>query len=239
MALRDQPYLPLYVQDFLTDEKLIECSASATGIYIRILCIMHKSDEYGTILLKQKDKQTDKQINNFAMKLAKQMPYSLDELISGLTELINEGVLQNGGDKLMQKRMVKDNAISIVRADAGSKGGFAKAKSIANNVANTEYEYVNENVTVNKNRNKGAKNKKFKPPTIEEVKQYFKESGFSEDCAINAFEYYTDLDWHDKNDNPVLNWKMKMRTVWFKDEHKLQEQTDFSPLNDIINTLKK
>jgi len=96
----------------------------------------------------------------------------------------------------------------------------------------------NETIIVNKNK-KGAKNKKFKPPIIEEVKQYFKESGYSEDCAINAFEYYTDLDWHDKNDNPVLNWKMKMRTVWFKDEHKLQEQTDFSPLDDIIKTLKK
>ena len=58
MALRDQPYLPLYVQDFLTDEKLIECSASATGVYIRVMCIMHKSDPYGMILLKQKDKQT-------------------------------------------------------------------------------------------------------------------------------------------------------------------------------------
>lgn len=29
MALRDQPYLPLYVQDFLTDEKLRECSYEA------------------------------------------------------------------------------------------------------------------------------------------------------------------------------------------------------------------
>ena len=43
MALRDQPYLPLYVQDFLTDEKLAECSAMATGVYIRLMCIMHKS----------------------------------------------------------------------------------------------------------------------------------------------------------------------------------------------------
>ena len=242
MALRDQPYLPLYVQDFLTDEKLMECSASATGIYIRLLCIMHKSEEYGVILLKQKDKQTDKQINNFAIKLAKYLPYSIDEIIAGLSELINEGVLQNGGDKLSQKRMIKDNEISSIRSEVGRKGGLAKANNVANNIAkgiaNTEYEYVNENVIVNKN-NKGAKNKKFKPPTIEEVKQYFKESGYSENCAINAFDYYTDLDWHDKNDNPVLNWKMKMRTVWFKDEHKLQEQTDYSPLNDILKTLKK
>ena len=95
-----------------------------------------------------------------------------------------------------------------------------------------------ESVNKDRNRNKN-KSKKIKIPTIEEVKQYFKESGYSEECAVNAFEYYTDLDWHDKNDNPVLNWKMKMRTVWFKDEHKLQEKTDFSPLNDILKTLKK
>ena len=96
-----------------------------------------------------------------------------------------------------------------------------------------------ENINRNKTNNNKSKIKKFKPPTIDEVKLYFKESGYSEDCAVNAFEYYEDRDWHDKNENPVLNWKTKMRTVWFKDEHKLQEQTDFSPLNDIIKTLKK
>ena len=69
MALRDQPYLPLYIQDFLTDEKLMECSASAVGIYIKVMCILHKQDEYGVLLLKQKDKQSDKQILNFALKI--------------------------------------------------------------------------------------------------------------------------------------------------------------------------
>ena len=41
MARKDLPYLPLYVQDFLTDEKLMECTASATGVYIRIMCVLH------------------------------------------------------------------------------------------------------------------------------------------------------------------------------------------------------
>lgn len=156
MALRDQPYLPLYVQDFLTDEKLIECSASATGVYIRLMCIMHKSEEYGVILLKQKDKQNDSNCLNFAYKLAKFLPYPEKEILSGLTELLNEGVLILDGDKLIQKRMVKDNSISIVRAEAGSKGGkkthFAKAKPKAKGQAkpkaNTEYEIVYENEDV-------------------------------------------------------------------------------------------
>ena len=122
MALRNQPYLPLYVQDFLTDEKLIECSAESTGVYIRLLCIMHKSDEYGKVLLKQKDKQTPKPLKNFASKVAKLMPYPLEIIERSLDELVSERVLSINGDYLYQKRMVRDNEISLKRAKAGEKG---------------------------------------------------------------------------------------------------------------------
>ena len=138
MALRDQPYLPLYVQDFLTDEKLNECSAESTGVYIRLMCIMHKSENYGTILLKQKDKQTDKQILNFAKKLARQMPYEVPIIERALTELLEENVLSLDGDILYQKRMVRDGKLSDIRAFAGRKGAKSrKDKSdIANDFAN-------------------------------------------------------------------------------------------------------
>lgn len=158
MALRDQPYLPLYIQDFLTDEKLSECSASATGVYIRIMCIMHKSENYGTILLKQKHKQTDKQILNFASMIAKNMPYDLQIVIDGLTELLEENVLKIEGDYLVQKRMVSDGKLSDIRALTGSKGGkktqknnkdFASDFPKANIEANTEDEIENENTVFN------------------------------------------------------------------------------------------
>lgn len=164
MALRDQPYLPLYVQDFLTDEKLIECSASTTGIYIRLMCIMHKSDDYGKILLKQKDKQNGEQILNFALKLARQMPYQTDEIQEALKELIEEGVLHIENNVLYQKRMVHDNLISEKRAISGQKGGqFAQAKFKANieakDQANTEieneYEIENKSAFVNTNKYAG------------------------------------------------------------------------------------
>lgn len=148
MALRDQPYMPLYVQDFLVDEKLCECSAESTGVYIRLMCIMHKSDEYGTILLKQKDKQSDKQVLNFADKLAKHMPYQVEVIKRSLSELLENGVIQVDGDRIIQKRMIKDNHVSLVRASAGKKGGdktaFAKAKDQASSENENEIEYVNE-----------------------------------------------------------------------------------------------
>jgi uncharacterized protein YdaU (DUF1376 family) len=161
MSLRNQPYLPLYVQDFLTDEKLNECSPESTGVYIRLMCIMHKSEQYGKILLKQKDKQTDDQISNFALKLVKHMPFTLLKIESGIRELIEEGVLRLDGDFLIQKRMVKDAEISEKRALSGKKGGdkttkkysksgsdFAQAKSEANTENEIEDENTNRDLIV-------------------------------------------------------------------------------------------
>lgn len=157
MALRDQPYIPLYVQDYLTDEKLNECSAATQGIYIKIMCLMHKSDKYGYILLKQKDKQTPNQIKNFASKLVKHLPFEKGEIENALTELLEEEVLHMEGDKIYQKRMVKDNELSLKRSIAGKKGGdknkFALANSQANNKAKTEDENEDENENENEYKN--------------------------------------------------------------------------------------
>ncbi len=181
MALRDQPYIPLYIQDFLTDEKLIECSASATGVYVRIMCIMHKSEDYGKILLKQKDKQTSEQINNFALKLAKAMPYPFDVVLSAIKELLSEGVLHLEGDFLCQKRMIKDNHVSLLRAESGSKGGkLAQAKVKAKKESNTEYETETENafeIIGNKGVQLISVKAKYvgeKPKVIYDLQEYFK-----------------------------------------------------------------
>lgn len=160
MALRDQPYLPLYIQDIMTDEKLNECCAATHGIYIKgIMCLMHKSEQYGKILLKQKDKQSDNQIQNFAAKIQKHVPYSVTEIEAALFELLAEKVLYIDGDSLCQKRMIEDNRLSEIRAQAGKTGGeatkkvsrkVAKAKMKANRQAKdtanpeNEIEVVNE-----------------------------------------------------------------------------------------------
>lgn len=151
MALTNQPYLPLYVNDWLSSTKLKMCSARAHGIMINTMLLMHKEEDYGYILLKQKFKQTDKQILNFASQFAKVLPFDLLEIETGLIELVDEGCLYLEGDLLKCKRMIKDADISSKRAINGSKGGketmktvvkktesFAKAKS----EANTEYEYI-------------------------------------------------------------------------------------------------
>lgn len=142
MALRDQPYLPLYVLDFLVDEKLAYCSAESTGVYIRLMCILHKMPEYGVVTLKEREKKSDDTIRNFADQLSYLMPYTVEVIDRSLRELISEGVLTLDNDRLYQKRMVKDGEISIKRSDAGKRGAdstnsrFAAANLSANDAAN-------------------------------------------------------------------------------------------------------
>jgi hypothetical protein len=148
MALRDNPYLPLYVQDFLTDEKLNMCSPASQGIYIKMMCLFHKSEPYGGILLKHNCQQNSSTCYDFAIKLAKLLPFDAQQIEDALKELIEEGVLTVKDNFLFQKRMVRDNEISNKRADAGREGGLATAKHTANqsakSIANTEYENENE-----------------------------------------------------------------------------------------------
>lgn len=128
MALRDQPYIPLYIQDVLTDEKLIECSAKAHGIYFRLLCLLHKQEQYGKFFLKQKYKQKQSKIYCFASMLAKQMPFDAETIEQGLEELVLENVLAIENDFLLQKRMVRDGQLSLMRTENGKKGGSSVTK---------------------------------------------------------------------------------------------------------------
>jgi hypothetical protein len=230
MALRDQPYLPLYVQDFLTDEKLVECSAAATGVYIRLMCIMHKSEHYGKILLKQKHKQTSEQIKNFALMIAKQMPYDTNVIFDSLKELVDENVLYIEGDFLLQKRMVKDCDTSLKRSSAGQSGGkktqektkhfashFAKAKTQAN--TENEIEITNEDVFVVEDVVKKEKKtrEKFIAPTIQEVHDFAeKEMNGSKDAPDNFFNYYEARGWMMQK-TPMKNWKAAYKN-WTKNE---------------------
>jgi hypothetical protein len=152
MALRNQPYFPLYVQDYLTDEKLNMCSWKTQGIYVKIMCVLHKQDQYGRILFKQNSKQIESNVKYFADYLVRQIPCQLEDMIFALGELIEYDVLQLTDAELSQRRMVKDGDISDKRAEAGKTGGgnpnLFKQKSKQTPKQNpkqiTEYEYENE-----------------------------------------------------------------------------------------------
>lgn len=160
MAQRHKlPYMPIYVQDIMTDDKLNECSAATQGIYFKIMCLMHKSANYGKILLKQNYKQGTDFCLCLARQLVKRLTFECEEIYNALKELTREDVCQIEGDFLVQKRMVKDNLLSEIRAKAGQQGGkrsqsknkkfasdFAKAKNKANTENEIDFEIDFENV---------------------------------------------------------------------------------------------
>jgi hypothetical protein len=150
MALTDQPYLPLYVDDWMNNNKLKICSPGAHGLMISIMCLMHKSENYGIILLKQKFKQSIKQEENFASQIAKLTSFDLLDTTKYFAELIDEKVLRIDGETLVCDRMVKDANTSKKRAFSGKTGGTKtqnKHKNFA--LANTEANTVNVNGIVN------------------------------------------------------------------------------------------
>jgi hypothetical protein len=183
MALRDQPYFPLYADDFLTDEKLNLCSAATQGVFIKMLCIFHKSEPYGGILFKQKDKQSESMSRNFALKLARLLPFDSETIEAAVIELLEEGVLSFENDFLFQKRMVKDFDISLKRSQAAKTGGgnpnlykqTIKQGSKQKDKQNTEYEnedVIDNNSVIDINNKKVSK--KQKNEIVEKSEQFIK-----------------------------------------------------------------
>ena len=156
MALTNQPYLPLYVDDWMNNNKLKMCSPAAHGLMVSIMCIMHKEKTYGRVLLKQKFKQTESNVKNFALQIAKLSAFEVTEIEKPFSELIAEGSLKIDENYLICPRMVRDFETSEKRAVAGRKGGTTpkvkkqiKAKPKAKGEANTVNENGIEDVNVN------------------------------------------------------------------------------------------
>lgn len=61
---------------------------------------------------------------------------------------------------------------------------------------------------------KEKREKRFVPPTLEEVRAYCQERNSSVD-PVQFFEYFTVGNWKDSKGNPVKNWKQKLIT-WEK-----------------------
>ena len=162
-------------------------------------------------------------------------PNNFNFSAEGLSKLNKEGItsiknclqeLENNG--LLTRKKIKDNnnrfiGIEYILTDnpSNEKADSGKPTDGKPNVGKPTN--INNKDLLKKDLNKKEINNKniFVPPTLEEVKSYFKENGYKEETAITAFKYYDVSDWKDKNNNQVKNWKQKMISVWFKEENKI------------------
>jgi hypothetical protein len=116
------------------------------------------------------------------------------------------------------------NKVALILKAKATESALAlktKAANKASDSANV-YEVKAEQAYINNEKMKTSKQNKrdFIPPTVEEVRKFFDENGYSPEAGEKACNYYAEAAWHDSHANPVLNWKQKMRSVWFKDENK-------------------
>lgn len=93
------------------------------------------------------------------------------------------------------------------------------------NVKNVKNKYIYlhddsfpENAELPKLKSTRQTKKEFIPPTLDDVKSFFKEKGYSEQHAEKVFDYYAVNDWKDSHGKQVQNWKQKMIGNWLRKE---------------------
>jgi hypothetical protein len=128
------------------------------------------------------------------------------------------------------KLLQKDNMITVVSIGVSThlkvcnydiyQSDLDMDKTASDQVLDTRSDHRLTTNNKEKKRRKKKVDKDFIPPSIEEVKTYFEENGYTLDAAERAYKYYQSANWNDRGGNPVKNWKQKMIGVWFKDEYK-------------------
>ena len=192
--MKDPAFL-FYSSDFLTGTMLM--TDEQVGKYIRLLCLQHQKGH----LLKE-----------HMINICK----SYDKDIFDKFRIDENGLYYNERLRIeIEKRSKYCESRRANRISANKDNHMSEHMSTH---MYTHMENENENI----NKENGVRGEKqFKNPTLEEVKQYFHENGYSEQSAITAFEYYEAGGWIDARGKKVRNWKQKMISVWFKQDNKI------------------
>jgi len=78
-------------------------------------------------------------------------------------------------------------------------------------------------------------------PSLEEVELFFASNGYTKQSARTMYKYYEESRepngrvWKDGRGKTVKNWKMKARSVWFKDDNlESKQEHDFKNFDNVI-----
>jgi hypothetical protein len=111
-----RPAFQFYPADWRKDSALQSCSGMARGLWIEMMCVMHECEPYGHM-----------SINGNALaeaQAARMVGFAVSEYRKALAELGAAGVFSRSASGVIYcRRMVKDESIRNLRADAGRLGG--------------------------------------------------------------------------------------------------------------------
>jgi biotin operon repressor len=152
------------------------------------------------------------------------------QVMTGQEVLAKELGLTRSKIRLSLDNLKTTNEITIKSSRQGTIIEVVKYKDyqITTNETTTEPPEDNHETTSNKNVNNE------KELLLEKFKHWAVDSDLDiikvEDTFLNAWDYYTDLDWKDKNNKQVKDKQRKIRTVWFKDLSKFKKDLKIDKL---------
>ena len=163
MGRKRNPVLPIFTRDILSSPRCRALSASAAGVYFFLLCRMNEPPQPGAYRLsdweqhpnwrRSKTQQclatADKyeRLQYFAALLAKNdLPWRQKDILSGLQELYDFGILTVEGDMLIQPRMYKDNGFTLPDIDGdGNPEGTILDDPASGSMASKDGSELSEN----------------------------------------------------------------------------------------------
>jgi len=111
-----RPAFQFYPADWRKDPALSTCSLAARGLWIELICVAHESDAYGVLSINGKPMN----IQQIARSVG-ESPAVVSKL---LAELEQSNVFSRDDQgSIYSRRMVKDEHIRDIRANAGRLGG--------------------------------------------------------------------------------------------------------------------
>lgn len=204
MGNGNDPAFLFYPGDYLRDTQCL--SANSQVAYDRIIC-----EHMRNICI------TQQQLNFFTKRLNDE---EKEELMMVLKNI-------DGGFQIEWVAQSIDNRRRYSESRRSNRTG--KKKEHMNNISSTYVNHMeNENEIEDESENEvsgGVQHKTAQTanPTKSEVVAFFVENGYRGEIGERAFLYYSEAGWVDSRGNKVRSWKQKMRSVWFKDEHKKPE----------------
>ena len=134
MGRKRNPVLPVFTRDILSSPRCRALTANAAGVYFFLLCRLNEPPQPGAYRLsdweqhpswqRSKTQQclatADKRerLQFFAALLSKNdLPWRQKDILGGLQELYDFGILVVEGDMLIQPRMYKDNGFTLPDID--------------------------------------------------------------------------------------------------------------------------
>lgn len=111
-----RPAFQFYPADWRKDPALSTCSLAARGLWIELMCVAHEAEVYGVLAINGKQMN----IQQIARSVG-ESPALVSKLMSELEE--SNVFSRDESGCIFSRRMVKDEHIREVRANAGSLGG--------------------------------------------------------------------------------------------------------------------